>query len=121
MISTIMKISLINLRRDKVALMMTFVMPMIFFSIFAVIFGGMSSGVKETKIKVIVADQDETDVSKRFIQTLRKQGALEVTAASDEVAARTQVHDGKFPVAIIVLKGFSTAFGNFATNEDPLN
>ena len=57
MISTIMKISLLNLRRDKVAFIMTFLLPVIFFSIFAMIFGATDQGAKETKIKIVVADQ----------------------------------------------------------------
>ena len=45
MISTIMKINWLNLKRDKVALRMMFVLPVIFFSIFAFIFGATSRTV----------------------------------------------------------------------------
>ena len=40
MIRTLLGIHWLNLRRDFVALGLTFVLPIVFFSIFAVIFGG---------------------------------------------------------------------------------
>ncbi len=118
MIPTIMKISLINLSRDKVAFMMTFVLPVIFFSIFAMIFGATDTGARDNKIKVIVADREQTEVSRRFIATLKKQKVLDVAAATDESAARKQVHDGKFPVAVVILQGFSGEFGNFGSTRE---
>ena len=72
MIPTIMKIGLMNLRRDRVAFVMTFILPPIFFSIFAVIFGAMDNGSRNTTIKVVVSDDDGTDVSRRLISALQK-------------------------------------------------
>ena len=44
MIRTLMLVDWINLKRDRVALALTFILPIVFFSIFAMIFGGMSGG-----------------------------------------------------------------------------
>jgi ABC-2 type transport system permease protein len=121
MISTIMKISLISLRRDRVAFGMTFVLPVIFFSIFAMIFGATDTSTKDNKMKVVVADRDQTDISRRFIAAIQKQGALDVSTAPDEESAKKQVHDGKFAVAVIVLKGFAASFGNFAADQDAVD
>ena len=118
MISTIFRIGALNLRRDKAAFIMTFVMPVVFFSIFALIFGAGNSGTKANTIKVIVADLDHTEISSRFIATLKKQKALDLGAAPDDVTARKQVHDGSYPVAVIVLKGFSESFGDFASDRE---
>jgi ABC-2 type transport system permease protein len=118
MIGTIMKISLINLRRDKVAFMMTFILPVIFFSIFAVIFGATDRGARDNKINVVVTDQEQTDISRQFITALGKQSALTIAMAPDDVSARKQVHDGKFPVAVVILKGFSEEFGNFQSTKE---
>src|SRR5262245_7942076 len=118
MISTIFKIGALNLRRDKAAFVMTFVMPVVFFSIFAVIFGAGNRGPKENTIKVVVADLDHTDISGRFIATLKKQKALDLSTAPDDTTARKQVHDGSYPVAVIVLKGFSETFGDFANDRE---
>ncbi len=37
---TLLRIAWINLRRDRVAQALTFILPIIFFSIFATVFGG---------------------------------------------------------------------------------
>jgi linearmycin/streptolysin S transport system permease protein len=118
MIWTIFKIGTLNLRRDKAAFVMTFVMPVVFFSIFALIFGAGNRGTKENKIKVVVTDLDHSEISARFIATLKKQKALDVSAAPDDATARKQVHDGSFPVAVIVLKNFSATFGNFVSDQE---
>src|SRR5262245_34820037 len=118
MISTIFKIGALNLRRDKAAFVMTFVMPVVFFSIFALIFGAGNRVTKENRIKVVVTDLDHTEISARFVATLKKQKALEVSAAPDDATARKQVHDGLFPVAVMILNGFSEAFGNFASDQE---
>jgi linearmycin/streptolysin S transport system permease protein len=120
MISTIMKISLLNLRRDKVAFSMTFVLPVVFFSIFAMIFGASNRSVRENQIHVVVVDNDQTEISHRFVETIRKQKVLNVANASDESLARQQVHDGKFPVAVVVLKGFSETFGDFRSPSESI-
>lgn len=115
MISTIMKISLLNLKRDRVAVGLTFVLPVIFFSIFAMIFGGSDRRTRDDKLKVVVTDLDGTDLSGRFVASLQKQNALEVSIAPDRESARKQVHDGKFPVAIVVQKGFAMTFRDFGS------
>jgi ABC-2 type transport system permease protein len=111
MIPTIMKIGFLNLRRDRVAFVMTFVLPPIFFSIFAVIFGATDNGSRNTTIKVVVADDDRSDVSGRFIAALEKEKALELTTAAGSDAARRGVHDGKFAAAILIRNGFASNFG----------
>ena len=42
MIRTVLRIHWTNLRRDRVAQMLTFIVPMAFFTVFALIFGGRS-------------------------------------------------------------------------------
>ena len=111
MISTIMKISLLNMKRDKVALRLTFVLPIVFFSIFAMIFGASDRTTRDTRFKVVVADLDHTDLSGRFIASLQKQKALEISAGSDRESVHKQVHDGKFPVAVVIQSGFSATRG----------
>lgn len=54
MIFSIVRTGWMALRRDRAALVLSFVLPIAFFSIFAVIFGGQKQGTP--KISVIVAD-----------------------------------------------------------------
>ncbi len=118
MISTIMKINWLNLKRDKVALRMMFVLPVIFFSIFAFIFGATGRDTGRNTINVVAADLDQTEISRKFIESLQKAKALSVTAAPDKETARKEVHDGKYAVAVIIEKGFETVFGNFRSQQE---
>ena len=44
MIKTLLRVAWIQLKRDRAALFLTFVLPIIFFSIFSVVFGQMGTG-----------------------------------------------------------------------------
>jgi ABC-2 type transport system permease protein len=115
LISSIVRTALVSLRRDRGALALSFVLPIGFFSIFAVIFGGQRESTP--KLRVIVADEDHSTASQRLVRGLEAEGSLvvqrkpaakkgaeqpEYTAASAEAA----VKDGAAPVAVIVPKGF---------------
>lgn len=125
MIRTVLRISLINLVRDRTALLLTFALPIIFFSVFAVIFGGMGSSAT-SKVKMVIVDEDQSEASKRFAQSLEAEPSLVVHRAPDEApqkpydraAATELVKSGKFPVAAIIPKGFSQSFGAFGFGPD---
>ncbi len=133
MIGTILKINWLNLKRDTVALALTFVLPVVFFSIFAGIFGraGGGGGVPDA-IDVLVVDLDASDASRRFVAALGAQEALDVAtapAATEEVPApppysladaRSRVREGAFPVAVVLPGGFGESLGDFAGGGDPI-
>ena len=115
MILSIVRTSLVALRRDRGALALSFILPITFFSIFAVIFGGHRDATP--KITVIFTDEDHSTASRRLLRGLKTEGSLtvmtrpaakkdvqqpEYTAATAEVAVR----DGVAPVALIVPAGF---------------
>lgn len=114
MILAVAKNRLMNLKRDRAAFTLAFVLPIAFFTIFAAIFAG--SGRSATrKIEVAVVDEDDSDASRRFVAGLRAEAGLSVetrpgadpngplyTAAQAEHAVRK----GEVPVALIVPKGF---------------
>jgi ABC-2 type transport system permease protein len=124
MILAVAKNRLMNLRRDRAAFVLAFVLPVAFFSIFAGIFGG-SGKASTRKVAVIVVDEDGSDGSRRFVAGLQAEAGLSVglrpgdekesagplyTAASAEAA----VKKGEVPIALIVPKGFGAnpiAFG----------
>ncbi len=60
MIFAVAKNRLLNLRRDRAAFVLAFVLPVAFFTIFASIFAG-SSRAETHKIPVIVVDLDGTE------------------------------------------------------------
>jgi linearmycin/streptolysin S transport system permease protein len=115
LIPSIIATALTGLRRDRGALALSFVLPIAFFSIFAVIFGGRRDTTP--KITVLVVDEDHSTAAQRLIKGLQSEGSLsirtrpapknnvekpEYTAASAEAAVKR----GVAPVALIVPHGF---------------
>jgi len=126
-ILAVAKNRLFNLRRDRAAFVLAFVLPVAFFSIFAGIFSG-SSRAATRRIVVLVVDEDGTEGSGRFVEGLKRETGLDVkTAAPAEkgqpaaapapftaASAEAAVRRGDAPVAVIVPKGFGArpiAFG----------
>jgi linearmycin/streptolysin S transport system permease protein len=124
MIFAVARNRLMNLRRDRAAFVLAFVLPVAFFSIFAGIFAG-SGRASTRKVSLIVVDEDRSAGSQRFVEGLKAEAGLSIgmkpgeesdpkgpyyTAASAEQAVRK----GEVPVALIIPRGFGErpiAFG----------
>ena len=115
---------MIALRRDRGAMVLSFVLPLAFFTIFAVIFGKENNSTP--KVTLIVVDQDKSEGSENLVRALEQDGSLwvhrtpvtqkgvpsgpEYTAATAEAAVKA----GDAPVALIIPPGFGQhpiAFG----------
>lgn len=119
MILPIMRTAFYSLRRDRAAFLLSFVLPVAFFSIFAVVFG-QQGGNKTPKVDVVIADEDHSDASQRLIAGLKAENALNVTTGSkatkdspekpfDRGTAEAKVKNGDAPVAIVIPKGFGAS------------
>lgn len=112
MISAVIKAGWLNLRRDRAALMLSFIVPIVFFSIFAAIFGAQRS--KTPKTTVAIADLDQSENSRRLVAALGRESALKVVEAPkggakfDDRAAEAYVRAGDAPVALVIPKGFGS-------------
>ena len=115
MILSIVRTGFMNLRRDRGALTLSFIVPIAFFSIFAGIFGSRSAGTDP--IRVAVVDEDQSDVSRRLVRALQAEGGLRVqsgpapargagTSLYDARSAEAAVRAGDVPAAVIIPKGF---------------
>jgi ABC-2 type transport system permease protein len=113
MFGTLLRVAWINFRRDRVALSLTFVLPVIFFSIFAGVFGNQR-GSATRRVPVAVVDQDGSEYSKALVAALEAEGALRVRTTResegrggplDRAGAESLVRDGDFPAAVILPKG----------------
>ena len=115
MILSIVRTGLIALRRDRGALALSFILPIAFFSIFAVIFGGRRDTTP--KIAVVAVDEDHSQTSQRLMQGLQGEGSLSVRlrpASKQGVeqpdysaeTAEASVKAGEAPVALIIPRGF---------------
>jgi ABC-2 type transport system permease protein len=121
MIATLLKINWTNLKRDRVAQMMAFLLPVIFFSIFATVFGNQSNR-STARIRVAVVDEDGSELSRRIVAGLRAEKGLrarttidqdEKDAILDRDRARGLVRDGDVPVAIVLPRGLGVAAAAF--------
>ncbi len=124
---TLMRIAWTNLTRDRVAQALTFLLPIIFFSIFALVFGGQGD-VATARIRVAVVDEDRSELSGRLIEGLKKESGLRVrtTAAADSSgpaldrpAAERLVKNGDVPVAAVIPRGLGEAFGQSGFGGGP--
>src|SRR4051812_43503520 len=118
MIATLLRVGLINLRRDRVAQALTFLLPIVFFSIFATVFGGQGDAAT-ARIRIAVVDDDRSEVSARLIEGLRNEKSLRTQTTSDasgtgaildRAAAERLVREGDVPVAIVIPAGLGAAF-----------
>jgi linearmycin/streptolysin S transport system permease protein len=129
MILSIIRTAIVSLRRDRAALALAFVLPVSFFTIFAVIFGGMHDTTP--KITVLLVDQDRSSTSQQLVHALQREASLVIRtypessthpdsrdklAAPDYTAATAEaaVKAGEAPIALIIPKGFGQnpiAFG----------
>ena len=125
----ILRTAMVSLRRDRGALALSFILPVVFFSIFAVIFGGHRDSTP--KVSVIVVDQDHSRISERLVKGLQSEGALTVKTRPAAIkrteqaeytvtSAEAAVKAGKAPVALIIPQGFGDnpiSFGPAAANR----
>jgi ABC-2 type transport system permease protein len=117
LIISIVHTAIVSLRRDRAALALSFVLPIVFFSIFAVIFGVQHDST--SKIHVILVDEDHSLASLDLVRGLQREESLLVrTRPSSKsktvaqlpeytaVTAEAAVKAGDAPVALIIPHGF---------------
>jgi len=122
MILTLVRVSWTNLRRDRVAQSLTFLLPIIFFSIFATVFGNQGQN-STAKIQIALIDEDGSELSRRIVEGLRAEKSLRLRttvdaegkgAVLDRTTGEQLVRNGDVPVAVILPKGLgetAAAFG----------
>ena len=82
MVWTILQVSFRRLKNNRSELLLSFAVPILFFSIFALIFGSRgTTGASLPRIKVALSDQADSAVTKRAIELLREQSSLRITDA----------------------------------------
>ncbi|HXC08473.1 MAG TPA: ABC transporter permease [Steroidobacteraceae bacterium] len=115
MISAIVRTATVSLCRDRGALVLSFILPVVFFSIFAVIFGGRHDST--AKVTVLLVDEDHSRISQRLVQGLEREGSLVVKTRPAPVkgaeqpdftapTAEAAVKAGTAPVALVIPHGF---------------
>ena len=117
MIATLLRIGFLNLKRDRVALSLKFLLPIVFFSIFASVFGGRGDA-QTSRIDMAVVDEDQSELSGRLVVGLEQEKGLRVRTTADgtsgprldRASAEQAVRNGDVPVAIVIPSGLGEAF-----------
>jgi ABC-2 type transport system permease protein len=116
MIATLLRAGWLNLKRDRVAQALTFLLPILFFSIFASVFGGQGSQTSE--IRVGVVDEDRSELSARIVAGLGKETSLRLRTADDagttldRSGGERLVREGRVPVTVVIPNGMGESFGD---------
>ena len=83
MILTVIQISCRRLLHNRVELLLTFLVPIAFFSIFAVIFGGGLGRGTTPRIKVVAVDEIQSVVSRNVMSAIADQESLRFVREHD--------------------------------------
>jgi ABC-2 type transport system permease protein len=130
MILALLRTGYRSLRRDRAAFVLSFVLPVAFFTIFGAIFGGQRMNTTP-RVNVILVDEDQSVASKRLVQGLERESSLnafthawprkgepvppDYTAATAEAAVRS----GDDPAALIIPKGYGDHPVAFQGGDQP--
>jgi ABC-2 type transport system permease protein len=109
------------LLRDRTGFFFTFFYPILIAVFMGVIFsgGGSGSGSQKNVLSVYLIDQDSTEISQKFAETLSQSGDLEITPAGLE-QAQEDVRLGKKAAYIFIKNGYGKARENMFTGEAPV-
>jgi ABC-2 type transport system permease protein len=114
-----------NFSRDRAAVALAVVLPIVFFSVFAVVFSG-AINAESRRVRIGVADLDASELSRKFVSGLQAETALEVVVADGNgpplpavESIQQSVRSGEFPVALVIPRGFGASLFDFAAPRRP--
>jgi len=95
---------------DRRAVLMSFLAPIVIASFFGYIMGGMSGKAENSRIPILVIDQDRSEISHGIIARLIADKSLDVKLSTPD-DARALVRKGKATVAVVIPKNFGADAG----------
>jgi ABC-2 type transport system permease protein len=118
-----------QLSRDRAAQILSFVVPLMFFSVFALVFGGGRRIDGTSRLKVAVVDESRSDRSRALVSALEADSSLRVRtvvpptgpgepgAPLTRETAEQQVRRGDVDVALVLPAGVEWSIMSFAPGE----
>ena len=88
MIATIVQTGFRSLRRDRVAFILSFVLPVAFFTIFGFVFGNMRSS-SMPRVSFLVVDEDKSSASRALISGLLREPSLDAATHPKPTKGKT--------------------------------
>lgn len=109
------------LLRDKAGFFFTFFYPILIAVFMGIIFSGIGSdsGSNKNTMSIYVVDQDSTDISQKFVETLSQSEDLQITPIGLE-QAQEDVRLGKKAAYILIKDGYGKARENMFTSQAPV-
>ncbi len=91
---------------DRRAVILSFAVPLILASFFAIIFGGVpGGGGGGSRQTIVVADLDGSELSRRVVEAMSEDESLDVEAGTTD-EARDRIRRGKAVAAVVIPTGF---------------
>lgn len=118
MIWAIIKIGWQRMLHGKLELLLTFVVPVAFFTIFAMIFDRQMGSGGKLRVRARVVDNDQTTVSKAITKSLTEEATIETLKLRDKFAgfqgtavelSAELVRRGTISLAVVIPSGWSKA------------
>lgn len=116
MIWAVVRVGLLRMWHGRVELALAFVVPVAFFTVFALIFSGQDGLGRSPRVDVALVDEDETELSREILAGLGEQPVLRVYASDERGASVDQVGGverlvsrGAVPVAVVIPAGWTAA------------
>ncbi len=94
--------------KDKRALMLHLLMPVVLAAFFGSLFGGSGGGSSTSKIDVGLVVQDQSEQSQKIAAGLKAESSLNIVELNQQ-EAQARVRSGKLPVAVVIPAGFGEA------------
>jgi ABC-2 type transport system permease protein len=119
MTRAVVRTQALALWRDRGALVMAFVLPVLVFVIFAAIFGGATG--EQLRLRVAVTDELGSALSARFVDALEHTPSLRMVGRfADRAAVEAQVASGAADVGLVVRRGARALDDFTGDGEAPL-
>jgi ABC-2 type transport system permease protein len=119
MIRTVVRVGLLQMWHGRTEILLTFVVPIAFFTIFAFIFDEQIGLGKSPRVNLAVVDEDDTELSREFVSALAEWETLRIYAPaghaeglfvfSSTEPARELVLAGTLPLAVVIPEGWTAS------------
>ena len=122
MIGTVVRVGLLRMWHGRTEILLTFVVPIAFFTIFAFIFDEQIGLGKSPRVNLALVDEDDTELSREFVSALAEWKTLRIYAPAGHAEglfvftstepAKKLVLAGTLPLAVVIPEGWTASLTN---------
>jgi len=122
MIGTVVRVGLLRMWHGRTEILLTFVVPIAFFTIFAFIFDEQIGSGKSPRVNLALVDEDDTELSREFVSALAEWKTLRIYAPAGHAEglfvftstepAKKLVLAGTLPLAVVIPEGWTASLTN---------